>query len=248
MPSCVRSGFRGFISLIVGMLLLLICDIPAQAGLLNVALTAPTTNVDGTPLTDLASYRIYYATTSTPCPGSTYQTVTSPNSSPAQGDVMRSTITGLTTNSTYYVQATAVDSSGSESACSNQANGVAKADTAETTPPTGSLSINSGATTALWLTVTLSLTATDNVGVTGYYISNSTTVPAATASGWVAVSSTTSYSNTGVAYTLPRGDGPKTVYAWYKDAAGNVSTTASATITLQTHPAAPAGLRLRTGG
>src|SRR5204863_108222 len=39
------------------------------------------------------------------------------------------------------------------------------------------------------------------------------------------------------AYTLASGDGSKTVYAWYKDAAGNVSTIAAASILLdQTAP------------
>ncbi len=103
------------------------------------------------------------------------------------------------------------------------------------TPPSGSLTINSGASYTPWTAVTLALTATDTVGVTGYYVSSSATPPAATAAGWVAVTSTTSFTSN-VAYTLPSGDGTKTVYAWYKDAAGNVSTTASASILLDQTP------------
>ena len=60
--------------------------------------------------------------------------------------------------------------------------------------PTGSISINSGATYTKSTTVTLKLSATDDVGVTGYYLSTSSTVPSATATGWTAVTSFTSYS------------------------------------------------------
>ena len=58
-----------------------------------------------------------------------------------------------------------------------------------------------------------SLTATDNVGVTGYLINKSATAPAASAAGWTATAPT---SVTAVA-------GSNTFYAWAKDAAGNVS-------------------------
>src|SRR5258708_20202575 len=60
--------------------------------------------------------------------------------------------------------------------------------------------------------------------------------PAAGAPGWTAMVSTLTYSGS-LAQTLAAGDGSKTVYAWYKDAAGNASTTASAAIILdQTAP------------
>src|SRR5262245_53709021 len=41
----------------------------ARAGVLDASWTVPTVNVDGTPLTDLGSFRIYYSNGSTPCPG-----------------------------------------------------------------------------------------------------------------------------------------------------------------------------------
>src|SRR5207247_1901158 len=60
--------------------------------------------------------------------------------------------------------------------------------------------------------------------------------PAATATGWTTVASTTNDSGS-LPYTLATGDGTKTLYAWYKDGAGNVSATASASILLdQTAP------------
>ena len=36
---------------------------------------APTTNTDGSPLTDVVSYRVYYSTTDPPCPGGRVLTV-----------------------------------------------------------------------------------------------------------------------------------------------------------------------------
>jgi len=103
----------------------------------------------------------------------------------------------------------------------------------DTTAPTGFLNINSGASYTNSTTVTLNLSATDSVGVTGYYISETLSYPSASASGWVSVASTTSYS-ANVSYSFSGGDGSKTVYVWYKDAAGNVSTAYAHTITLDT--------------
>ena len=53
---------------------------------------------------------------------------------------------------------------------------------------------------------TLSLNATDPVGVTGYRISSTATPPLATATGWTAVSSKPSYSGS-IGYTLSAGNG-----------------------------------------
>ncbi|MCX5880601.1 MAG: hydrogenase small subunit, partial [Deltaproteobacteria bacterium] len=68
-----------------------------------------------------------------------------------------------------------------------------------------------------------SLTATDNVGVTGYLLTESATKPSATAAGWTS----TKPAN----YTFASA-GARTLYAWAKDAAGNVSTSRSATVTI----------------
>jgi predicted CxxxxCH...CXXCH cytochrome family protein len=66
-------------------------------------------------------------------------------------------------------------------------------------------------------------TATDNVAVIGYMITESATAPGAGDAGWSA-SAPTSY--TVGAY------GPYTLYAWAKDAAGNVSASTSASTTV----------------
>ena len=79
-------------------------------------------------------------------------------------------------------------------------------------------------------TVTISsLTATDNVGVTGYLVTESATAPLASAAGWSA-SAPTSYTVAGtIPQAVPTG---KTLYAWAKDAAGNVSTSLSQVVTI----------------
>ena len=102
--------------------------------------------------------------------------------------------------------------------------------------PQGTISINANASYTNTTTVSLTLGATDSVGVTGYYLSTSNLNPSASASDWTTVTSNTSYSAT-VPYTLITTDGVKTLYCWYKDAAGNISTSSTDAITLtQPHP------------
>ncbi|MBF0236783.1 MAG: hypothetical protein HQM12_03695 [SAR324 cluster bacterium] len=106
----------------------------------------------------------------------------------------------------------------------------------DTTSPTNiQISINSGASTTSTTAVTLSLSATDDVGVTGYYVSESSSTPSSNASGWQSITSTTSYSNS-VSFSLTGSTTPgsysRTVYAWYKDTVGNVSSSVSDSITL----------------
>ena len=117
--------------------------------------------------------------------------------------------------------------------------------TTDTAAPSGSVTINSNATYTTSTTATLNLTATDGVGVTGYYASEASTAPLSCDAGWTAVTSTTSYS-ADVPFTLSNSNGLKTVYVWYKDAAGNVSSAASDAIILDTvapavSSASPAG-------
>jgi len=67
------------------------------------------------------------------------------------------------------------------------------------------------------------LTATDNAGVTGYKITESSIAPTAGAAGWSATAPTN--------FTFSAA-GFKTAYAWAKDAAGNVSAGQSASVTV----------------
>ena len=136
-------------------------------------------------------------------------------------------ISGLSSGTTYYYRLAAQNSAGTTYGSEMSFT------TTDTTSPTGSISINSNTAYANSATVTLTLSATDDVGVTSYYISTSSTTPAVSDSGWTAITSTTSYTEN-VSYTLSSGDGSKTIYAWYKDGSGNVSSSANDSITLDT--------------
>src|SRR2546427_2593126 len=99
---------------------ILFATTPALAGVLDASWTAPTTNSDGSPLTDLASYQVYFAAgaSSTPCPSGTFVSVPSPSSQPPAGQTVSTRLTGLTNNTIYNVSVVAVDTGGNPSACS----------------------------------------------------------------------------------------------------------------------------------
>jgi hypothetical protein len=79
-------------------------------------------------------------------------------------------------------------------------------------------------TTAASLTVPITtFTATDAGGVTGYMVNESAIKPLAAAAGWTATRP--------ASYTCTTA-GAKTLYAWAKDAANNVSTSRSANVTI----------------
>jgi hypothetical protein len=91
------------------------------------------------------------------------------------------------------------------------------------TAPAGSVTINDGAAYTTSRNVTLALDASDSgTGVKQMYLSDGVT-----SSGWIGYA-------TGVAWILPAGDGSKTVTARFRDAAGNLSPVATATIILDT--------------
>jgi hypothetical protein len=106
----------------------------------------------------------------------------------------------------------------------------------DTIAPVGSVIINNGTSFTTSTGVLLSMSASDAVGVVGYYVSNSSSVPSSGQSGWSSVGSTTSLFTTLNGWQISSGDGFKTVYVWFKDVAGNVSSTASAGITLDQTP------------
>ena len=66
-----------------------------------------------------------------------------------------------------------------------------------------------------------------------YYLSASAATHSLSDSVWVSITATSGYSSS-VAYSLGSGDGTKLVYAWFKDASGIISSSASAVITLDT--------------
>ena len=123
------------LSLVLGGVLLVAA--PGGAGILDASWTAPTTNSDGSPLTDLASYRVYYGTSDPSCPGASFVEVASPAPDPPDNQTVLSTLRGLSAGTLYNVSVTAVDASGNESDCSTPAS--ASARIAFAAAPTGTV-------------------------------------------------------------------------------------------------------------
>jgi PKD repeat protein len=82
---------------------------PGQAASVQLSWSAPTTNADGTPLTDLAGYKVYY--------GSASQTYGTPID---VGSTTTSTLTGLIGGQRYYFAVKAYDTSKNDSAFSSE--------------------------------------------------------------------------------------------------------------------------------
>jgi hypothetical protein len=92
--------------------LLILCSVglsTSQAGQAGLAWDAPTTNTDGTSLTDLAGYYVYY-----------WQDAWEVPQSVDVGNQMTYTATNLTDGATYSFAVTAYNTAGTESAFSNQ--------------------------------------------------------------------------------------------------------------------------------
>lgn len=196
--------------------------------------------VSWTAVTGATSYNIYWSNSTG---------VTKTNGTQITGAASPYIHTGLTNGTTYYYVVTAVNSYG-ESGESSQVNAMPSSGTDVTAPSntTAADFTNSGESSTSSTSVTLAISATDTVGVTAYYTSETSSTPSASASGWTAITSTTSYSAS-VSFTLSSGDGTKTVYVWFKDAAGNVSVSTNDSITLSigSIPSAPTGVAVTAG-
>ena len=124
----------------------------------NLSWDPPTGYTDGSPAdpTDIGGYILYYGT------GSQNYTV-----EVDVGNVTTKTISGLLDTTTYYFVATAYDTRGIESGFSSPELVVIRPNSGDATPPTVSMTapVNNTSVTKK-STVTLSATASDNVGVT----------------------------------------------------------------------------------
>jgi len=99
------------------------------------------------------------------------------------------------------------------------------------TGPTVTAFVIPSTSTSLTVSIT-SFTGTDSTGITGYFVSASATTPLSSASGWLSLTPTSfTFASTG----------SKTLYAWVKNAAGQVSPSKSAfvIITQSITPASP---------
>lgn len=92
----------------------------------------------------------------------------------------------------------------------------------DATPPAVTAFTVPATATTLNVPIT-SFIATDNVEVTGYLVTESAAAPSSTAGGWSATAP--------ISYTFTS-PGNKTLYAWAKDAAGNVSLSRTASVTI----------------
>jgi DNA-binding beta-propeller fold protein YncE len=106
--------------------------------------------------------------------------------------------------------------------CTGTFDSVTVGATGDTAAPTVTAFTIPATSSSLTVPIT-TLTASDNTGVTGYLVNESSTKPSATASGWSATPP--------ASYTFTS-TGTKTLYAWAKDAAGNVSSSRSASVTV----------------
>ena len=98
----------------VAVLFLLLLSAPAYAGVMTVSWSPPTENTDGTPLIDLAGYKLYYGTASGD------YTTTIDIGSPGVSTWLIADLAAAT----YYVVATAYNIAGIESDYSNEAQKV----------------------------------------------------------------------------------------------------------------------------
>jgi len=121
-------------------------------------------------------------------------------------------------NGSYTLLAKAYDAAGNV----GQSSSISVTVFNDTTAPVVSAFSMPSTSTSLAVAVS-SFTASDNVGVTGYLVTESAAAPSASASGW-SVSVPTAFTFSG--------EGTKTAYAWARDAAGNLSSSRSATVTI----------------
>ncbi|MGB9081709.1 MAG: Ig-like domain-containing protein [Desulfuromonadaceae bacterium] len=129
--------------------------------------------------------------------------------------------TSSVTNGSYTLVAKAYDTTGNIGQSSDVPVTVNNAVSDTTAPTVSAFTMPSTATS---LTVAISsFTASDNVGVTGYLVTESASAPSAGAAGWISSAPAT--------FTFSAA-GSKIAYAWAKDAAGNVSVARSSSVSI----------------
>ncbi len=140
---------------------------------------------------------------------------------------------GLTNDHPYYYVLSAVFEDGRESPLSEEVT--ATPVLIDITAPQNPYAvINHGAFMTNTPDVVLTISANDvDTGVSAYYIAENPMAPSATMPGWVEVEPALKFGAT-IPCTLSPGDGPKTIYVWFKDVGNNVSVPASSSILVNT--------------
>lgn len=105
----MHTRHKGFLTACAFVFIYLLCISAAFAGSTTLSWYPPTVNEDGTPLTDLAGYKIYYGTVSR-----------SYSKSIDVGNNTTKTVSGLSEGATYYFAVTAYNTSHKESKYSNE--------------------------------------------------------------------------------------------------------------------------------
>ena len=137
---------------------------------------------------------------------------------PYSGSETSTSITGRISGVTYYYRVKATKSGYTDSDWRAGSNGCI----VDSQPPEVT-AFTIPATSSSRTVPIATFSATDNMSITAYLITESAITPLTTATGWTAMAPTS--------YTFS-GCGSKTLYAWVHDVAGNVSQTASATTLL----------------
>jgi uncharacterized repeat protein (TIGR02543 family) len=155
-----------------------------------------------------------------------YTVTSTPGNITAIGTGSPITVTGLLTDGRLYTFTVTAKNAIGEGAPSFASNPVTAIDTIAPVVRSFSVPGSVGAPdTALSTILSISsFNATDNVSVTGYLVTNTTDKPAADATGWSAIVPT--------GYAIDTAPGEHSIYAWAKDAAGNVSTPYSALVVI----------------
>ncbi len=162
-PSINRASNRARL-LVTVLILAVFAGASAEAASVSVTWNAPTTNADGTRLTDLAGYRLYLGTAAPACPSDAYHAVSSADTTPASGETVSADVTALSAGATYFARITAVDFAGNESSCSSAASGVARPDF--TVAPSATISFGSVAISGI-LDRTFTVQNTSSVDISG---------------------------------------------------------------------------------
>ena len=156
---------RSCAGLLIFAIAILVFQLPtSRAVYVGLTWEAPTTQADGTPLTNLAGYRVYSSpdTIQSPCPGTFSWFVPASNPVPGPETLVTFFLTGLTPESSYTFSVSAVDAGGNEGGCSQTATGPAKRDTV---PPSVEIGFPSNNFVVMGSGIHISAGATDDIGI-----------------------------------------------------------------------------------